>query len=72
MKWTQLERDAAIRVAVAAGVTLREISKILGLSHQGMAQIVKDTEQAAPSRRRAFFTLSAWSSPDARNLHPPL
>lgn len=33
MKQTQEERDAAIREAVAAGVTLRQISQIIGLSH---------------------------------------
>jgi hypothetical protein len=42
MKRTQLKRDAAIREAVAAGFTLREISKIVGLSHQRIAQIVKE------------------------------
>lgn len=42
MKRTQEERDAAIREAVAAGVTLRQISRIVGLSHQRIAQIVKE------------------------------
>jgi hypothetical protein len=42
MKRTQLERDAAVREAVAAGVTLCEISRIVGLSHQRIAQIVKE------------------------------
>ena len=42
MKRTQLERDAVIREGVAAGVTLCEIGKIVGLSHQRIAQIVKE------------------------------
>jgi hypothetical protein len=42
MKRTQLERGAAVREAVAAGVTLCEISRIVGLSHQRIAQIVKE------------------------------
>jgi hypothetical protein len=40
MKQMQAERDDAIREAVAAGVTLRQISSIVGLSHQRIAQIV--------------------------------
>jgi hypothetical protein len=46
MKQMQAERDEAIRDAVAAGVTLRQISNIVGLSHQRISQIVN-------SRRRA-------------------
>lgn len=41
MKQMQAERDEAIRDAVAAGVTLRQISNVVGLSHQRIAQIVK-------------------------------
>lgn len=40
MKRAQVERDEAIRDAVAAGVTLRQLSNIVGLSHQRIAQIV--------------------------------
>jgi DNA-binding NarL/FixJ family response regulator len=42
MKQVQTERDQAIREAVAAGVTLREIAQTVGLSHQRIAQIVKE------------------------------
>jgi uncharacterized protein (DUF2062 family) len=41
MKRMQAERDGAIREAVAAGVTMRQIGKVVGLSHQRIAQIVK-------------------------------
>jgi len=44
MKRTQAERDAAIRDAVAAGVPMRQISKVVGLSHQRIAQIVKEPD----------------------------
>ena len=39
MKQVQAERDEAIREAVAAGVTLRQMSSTVGLSHQRIAQI---------------------------------
>lgn len=42
MKWSQVERDAAVREVVAAGVTLREVTKIVGLGHRRIAQIVKE------------------------------
>lgn len=41
MKQLQADRDEAIRAAVAAGVTHRQIGNVVGLSHQRIAQIVK-------------------------------
>jgi transposase-like protein len=42
MKAAQAERDELIRDAVAQGVSLRQIAKTIGISHQRVAQIVKD------------------------------
>ncbi len=42
MKAAQIARDEAIREAVAAGVSLRQIAQTVGISHQRVAQIVKD------------------------------
>lgn len=41
MKAAQVERDEAIREAVAEGVSLRQIAQSVGISHQRVAQIVK-------------------------------
>lgn len=41
MKDAQIERDDAIREAVAAGVSLRQIAHLVGISHQRVAQIAK-------------------------------
>ncbi len=42
MKAAQIERDEAIREAVADGISLRQIAQAVGISHQRVAQIVKD------------------------------
>jgi|GEM_PF-3615836 len=42
MKAAQIERDDAIRQAVADGLSLRQIAQTVGISHQRVAQIVKD------------------------------
>jgi transcriptional regulator with XRE-family HTH domain len=47
MKQMQAERDDAIRGAVAAGVTLRQISRAVGLSHQRIAQIASGSRELA-------------------------
>lgn len=41
MKAAQIERDAAIREAVAAGLSLRDVAQTVGISHQRVAQIAK-------------------------------
>jgi hypothetical protein len=41
MKEAQIERDDAIREAIRAGVTLRQLAQIVGISHQRVAQITK-------------------------------
>jgi DNA-directed RNA polymerase specialized sigma subunit len=35
------KRDKAVRKAHAAGMTMRDIAKVAGISHQRVAQIVK-------------------------------
>jgi hypothetical protein len=40
-------RDAAIAAAVAAGVGIREVARATGLSHTGVAQIVRRVTAAA-------------------------
>lgn len=37
----QDERDDAIRAAAAAGVSVRQLAKIVGISHQRVAQITQ-------------------------------
>ena len=44
------ERDAAIREAVAAGASYREVGKALGLSHSRIQQIVNAAAEPDPER----------------------
>jgi hypothetical protein len=43
LRGSRIRRDEAIREAISAGVSLRQVAETVGISHQRVAQIVKES-----------------------------